>query len=225
VTARQRQTPGASDTLALGLILAAAGGGMDAYTYLARGKVFANAQTGNLVLLGVRAFEGEWARALCTLVPVCAFIAGILLTEAIKTRREALRRLHWRQLVLLIETAVLAAAAFLPGSLDALVNAGISFACAMQVAAFRAFRGNPYATTMVTGNLRSGTEHLWRYLRQRGRESLRSGLGYYAIIGSFVLGAGLGAWCTERFALRAALLPAGLLLAAALLAVGRGEEA
>ena len=39
-----------SETLRLGIILALSGGFMDAYSYLERGNVFANAQTGNLLL-------------------------------------------------------------------------------------------------------------------------------------------------------------------------------
>ena len=65
-----------ADSLALGLVLAAAGGFMDAYTFIARGGVFANAQTGNLVLLGVRAFEGD-VRALHYLTPVLAFVPAL----------------------------------------------------------------------------------------------------------------------------------------------------
>ena len=42
-----------SETLFLGALLTVTGGFLDAYTYLCRGKVFANAQTGNIVLLGV----------------------------------------------------------------------------------------------------------------------------------------------------------------------------
>ena len=42
-----------SETHLLGLLLAVVGGFLDAYTYLCRGRVFANAQTGNIVLLGV----------------------------------------------------------------------------------------------------------------------------------------------------------------------------
>ena len=38
-----------SESLLLGAMLAMAGGFFDAYTYLCRGKVFANAQTGNIV--------------------------------------------------------------------------------------------------------------------------------------------------------------------------------
>jgi uncharacterized protein DUF1275 len=49
------------DTLPTGLLLAGAGGFLDAYTFVGRGGVFANAQTGNIVLLGVEA--GETSRA------------------------------------------------------------------------------------------------------------------------------------------------------------------
>ena len=47
---RARQT---SESIELSALLALSGGLMDAYSYLGRGKVFANAQTGNMLLLGV----------------------------------------------------------------------------------------------------------------------------------------------------------------------------
>ena len=40
-------------------LLTLSGGLQDAYTYLRRGKVFANAQTGNIVLLGQSLFDGD----------------------------------------------------------------------------------------------------------------------------------------------------------------------
>ena len=45
----------------------------------------------------------------------------------------------------------------------------ISFVCAMQVETFRKVRGSAFATTMCTGNLRSGTEQLvlWRQTGDR----------------------------------------------------------
>ena len=48
-----------SESLLLGAMLAMAGGFFDAYTYLCRGKVFANAQTGNIVLFGANIAEGN----------------------------------------------------------------------------------------------------------------------------------------------------------------------
>ena len=40
-----------SETFRLGILLAIVGGFLDAYTYISRGEVFANAQTGNICLL------------------------------------------------------------------------------------------------------------------------------------------------------------------------------
>ena len=50
-----------SETLPVGILLALSGGYMDAYTYLFRDHVFANAQTGNLVLFAVNG--SGWAAA------------------------------------------------------------------------------------------------------------------------------------------------------------------
>ncbi len=51
-----------SDSLTVGVLLAVVGGFLDAYTYLLRGHVFANAQTGNIVLLGFRPPKGSSSR-------------------------------------------------------------------------------------------------------------------------------------------------------------------
>ena len=83
---------------------------------------------------------------------------------------------------------------------------------------FRKIRGNPCATTMCTGNLRSGTEHLFRWLHHREGTSGRSALVYYGLILSFVAGAVLSGLLTPLFGTRtvlAACLP--LLLSLALM--------
>ena len=43
-----------SEAFLTGAVLAVVGGFLDAYTYICRGAVFANAQTGNIVLMGIR---------------------------------------------------------------------------------------------------------------------------------------------------------------------------
>ena len=66
-----------SDSYLIGALLAVAGGFLDAYTFLCRGGVFANAQTGNIVLLGVNLASGRWEEAITYLMPVSAFFFGI----------------------------------------------------------------------------------------------------------------------------------------------------
>ena len=49
-----------SESMPLAIFLTLAGGFQDAYSYNCRGKVFANAQTGNIVLLGQNLAQGQW---------------------------------------------------------------------------------------------------------------------------------------------------------------------
>ena len=46
-----------SESMLLNLLLAFRGGFQDAYTYIVRDKVFANAQTGNIVLMSTYLME------------------------------------------------------------------------------------------------------------------------------------------------------------------------
>ena len=66
-----------SESMPLAIFLTLAGGLQDAYSYNCRGKVFANAQTGNIVLLGQNLAEGNWGVALHYLIPLLAFISGV----------------------------------------------------------------------------------------------------------------------------------------------------
>ena len=98
-----------SESFRLGAVLALTGGFLDAYTYLIRGGVFANAQTGNIVLLGVRLMEGDWGGAGHYLVPILAFAAGVLAAELIRGRFRGAQALHWRQITVAAELLLLAA--------------------------------------------------------------------------------------------------------------------
>lgn len=200
-----------SETLPVGLLLALAGGILDAYSYLNRGQVFATAETGNLVLLGINVSLGNWSQALHYLLPVLAYTAGVLVTELLRRRLgDEGGWLHWRQYLLLVECVVIAVVAFLPQSLNPLANLMISFASAVQVDSFRKFNGCGCATTMCTGNLRSGTEHLFFWLSHRERDALNKVGLYYGLILSFVTGAVLSGllshWLHSQTAL-AAILP------------------
>ena len=61
-----------SESLAVGFLLALTGGLLDAYSYLNRGEVFATAETGNIVLMGINLAQQNWSGALHYLLPVLA---------------------------------------------------------------------------------------------------------------------------------------------------------
>ena len=99
-----------SDSMLTAAFIILSGGLQDAYTYLCRGKVYANAQTGNIVLLSTYLCNGEWAAAGRYLVPVLAFMAGIFAAECVHRRFRRMERVHWRQMILLADIVLLCGA-------------------------------------------------------------------------------------------------------------------
>jgi uncharacterized membrane protein YoaK (UPF0700 family) len=81
------------ETVQMGLLLAFAGGYIDAYAWIIHG-IMANAQTANLVLLWVYGTAGKWEQALHFVPPMPAFAVGILiaawLRSAAKERAKSL---------------------------------------------------------------------------------------------------------------------------------------
>lgn len=194
------------------MFLSASGGLQDAYTYIGRGKVFANAQTGNIVLMSQAAFNGDLSRVLHYLIPLLSFALGVAAAEVIHIRYREAKHLHWRQLVLVVEILLLFGVGFLPNTLDLAANALVSFACAMQVQAFRKVHGYPFASTMCIGNMRSGMESLVVYFHLHDRKILYKALHYFGVILLFAIGAGVGAHCVAVFGNKTIWFSCALLL-------------
>ena len=191
-----------SDSFLLSALLSFSGGLQDAYTYMVRGKVFANAQTGNVVLMSQNLMRGQWILSLYYLCPLLSFALGVFVAERIENRFKENRPLHWRQIILLIEMAVLALVGLLSNRFDMVANMLVSFSCAMQVQSFRKVQGYGYASTMCIGNIRSGTESLSQYFRSRDKMALRKALNLFGIILIFAIGAGIGGILSGVFGIR-----------------------
>mgnify|MGYP001114082033 CR=1 FL=1 len=181
-----------SEAFCTAIFLSLSGGLQDVYTYLYRGKVFANAQTGNIVLCGVKLVEGDWGAVLHYLVPLCFFALGVFAAELLRQKFQQMQRLHWRQLVVLCEILMLFVVGFFPQEWNLVANALVSFACAMQVQTFRKVKGYSFASTMCIGNLRSGMESLCAYGKTKDKKILRKSGYYFGIIFLFAVGAALG---------------------------------
>ena len=176
---------------------------MDAYSYIGRGEVFANAQTGNMLLLGVHLSEGNIPAAIRYLCPVLAFTFGIALADIVRNSGIG-SHLHWRQISVVAEAIILTIVSFLPQSHNLLANS---------------------ATTMCIGNLRSGTQNIYTFFQTKKREALEKGLLYYGIILCFICGAIIGNQCIKYFHERAILISSVLLLLAFIMMfITRDEE-
>ena len=216
-----------SESLLLGAILATVGGFLDAHTYICRGKVFANAETGNIVLMGAKLAEGDFKDAFFYLIPITAFACGVFCAEVVKKRFKQSSYIHWRQITVAAEIIVRVSISFVEPTRthNIFTNALVAFVCSLQVQSFRQISGVPLTTTMCTGNLRSGTEHLFNAVTTKNKTILKTAFKYYSIIFFFVLGAAIGAVLSDKIGRYSTLFAAaGLLVAFLLMFINKEAE-
>ena len=205
-----------SQRMRVAYLLTLVGGYLDAYTYFERGGVFANAQTGNIVKLGIALANGARDLYLRYLIPIVAFSVGLLTALAIKEYLEARELRLVRRSVLAAEIVGLAVVGLIPlnEELDIVANSIVSFVAAMQYETFTTFRGEAIVTTMSTGNLKKCVDALFEGVVRRDTEKLLRSVLFFSIIVTFTTGAFVGTRCCDLMG-RAAVIPAiiGLALA------------
>lgn len=201
-----------SESFLVAAFLSFSGGLQDVYTYIARGAVFANAQTGNIVLLSRSAFSGNWPSFIHYMIPVLFFALGIAAAEVIRHYLQKSYLIHWRQIVLVMEILLLSAVGFMPDTWNLMANALVSFSCAMQVQTFRKVNSYAFASTMCIGNIRSGMDALCTYFMNHDRLTLFKSFHYFGVIFLFAMGAGTGSLLIPRWGLHTIWLSCFLLL-------------
>ncbi|MBJ7291464.1 YoaK family protein [Williamsia sp.] len=183
-----------STTVRLGMLMAAVGGFLDVYTFVNRGGVFANAQTGNLIFLGIKASQGRWWDAAAHLPPVIAFVAGVMTAQYLTTTAARTWLRYPVRSVLVVEFVLLLAVGFVPSSErlsygDELSTVVIAYAAAIQIAVFKTLVDVAYSTTMTTGNLKSMSIALYDWVVEHDSVARPHAVNLAAIIGSFLSGA------------------------------------
>ena len=203
----------ASQRMRVAYILTLVGGFLDAYTYFIRGGVFANAQTGNIVKLGIALANGARDKYLFYLIPICSFALGLLTALSIKEVLERKQVRLVRRSILAIEMAVLAVVGTLPlgEGWDLLANSLVSFVAALQYETFTTFRGKAIVTTMSTGNLKKFVDALFEGIVHHDGEKLRRAGLFISIIATFTCGAFVGTRFCDVMG-RAAVIPVIVLL-------------
>ena len=196
-------------------LLMLTGGIFGAFTYILRGGVFCNAQTGNFLLLAMALGCGDWRHALYYVIPITAYCLGAFVSEAAERRRGRLRLLRWETVLVLWEMAAVALLGFLPeGAPVQITQILVNFICSMQYNTFRQARGIPMATTFCTNHIRQVGVALYGSVtgNAAARERLAAHLG---MLLAFVLGGALStALCSPLLgrAVWLAEIPLGLVL-------------
>ncbi len=192
------------ESVPFGIILSIVGGFLDAYTFIDRGGVFANAQTGNIVLMGVYGAQGAWGQALSCIPPIIAFMLGVLVTESLKSNAPRIYKLEWIHLVLIFEILLLFIIGFIPPDFpDIAVTVAVSFAASVQVCSFNKLVDSQYNTTMHTGNLKYASQAIFTAITKKDRQAAVKAYRYFVIIVTFIIGGFLGGLLTLMFSYRA----------------------
>ena len=89
--------------------LAMVSGFLETYTYLLKGGVFANAQTGNFALLGMAIAHGDVKKVFTYLIPMCFYVIGIALTVTMPRLLDENKLLRWDTVFVALEIGLLGA--------------------------------------------------------------------------------------------------------------------
>ena len=202
----------AARTLWFALLLTLANGFLDAHTYLARGGVFANVQTANVIFSAIDLSERKAAAALAHVWPLLAFITGMLLASHIKSGRMEQVVPHSLRWTMGVQAVVLAIIGFVPASVDhTYVTVPISFLAAVQIGLFRSVGDLAYLPVATTGNLMRFMESAYDSVVEKRSEARRAVLVYGTLILAFAGGALAGAVASNAWGVHAIWLPAGFL--------------
>jgi uncharacterized membrane protein YoaK (UPF0700 family) len=194
-----QQAPAASlfsrdEALSIAGLLAFTGGYLEAYAWIVH-RVFANAQSANLVFFWVYLTGGEFAKALHYIPPLLAFSGGVILASWLRwvAPQRAPRISTLTEIVFLFIVAILHNR--FPEVAGTL---GLSMVAAFQMVSFPRVEGLSYNSVMVTSNFRQAIEGLFAaFAGSAGARPFRRPYVFGAMCVAFGTGAAVGAFVTE----------------------------
>lgn len=198
-------------------LLMASAGMMGAYTYILRGGVFCNAQTANVLVMGISFGKGDWAAGVYYLIPFSAYLLGAFVSEVLPSPVKRLGFLRWDTYLILFETAVLLLLGLVPLTVPhQIVQVAVNFLASMQYNTFRQAEGIPMATTFCTNHIRQVGVGVAKAIRKRDGVALRRSLIHLGMVACFFVGAAsLTSLCgvMAEKAIWLTLVPMGIVLA------------
>ena len=204
-----RQRP---ETTIQGALLSCVGGYLDAFTFVRFG-LFANAQTGNVVLLGVDAGRAEWHDALLRLVPIVVFFLTVIGIEVLARLAAAGRVRRPLRVALGVEITGLLLVTALPDRAPQLaITITVTMVAAIQFSTFRTLVDAPYSSLLASGNLRALAVSLHQRVINRDATTNGQILRFVVVIVAFIAGATLGAVITSQLGNAASAVPASLIV-------------
>lgn len=200
------------DRLGTAMFLTFIGGFLDAYCVILRGGVFASAQTGNIVFIGVDIATNQWSQLPEKIMPIIAFGIGVIIVQLARRHFNTARLNIWRLWLLALQIIVLIIVGFLSTAVtNMIVTTMLSMSMATQLASYSTVNGYPYANTFTTGNYRKLVENCYLFIATKEKKYQQKAKYFGLIVGSFFIGTIGSGFLVKVINVRAAWLAAALL--------------
>ncbi|CAI2667850.1 hypothetical protein AKUH4B504J_06770 [Apilactobacillus kunkeei] len=171
----------------IAILLAITSGGIDAYTFIEQGGVFAGLQTGNSILFGISLANHDFAQSLKYIFSIIFFALGIVI---IKVMQRKLDSINTRKVIIMFyEIVVIMLVGLLVKDTSSVLIVGLlSLVSAAQLQEFKLLKGNPFNPLMMTGNISKIANNAYLALVDHDKKAKALLIDTIMVITSFILG-------------------------------------
>ncbi|MCX8743343.1 DUF1275 domain-containing protein [Lactobacillus sp. B3795] len=171
----------------IAILLAITSGGIDAYTFIEQGGVFAGLQTGNSILFGISLANHDFAQSLKYIFSIIFFALGIVI---IKVMQRKLDSINTRKVIIMFyEIVVIMIVGLLVKDTSSVLIVGLlSLVSAAQLQEFKLLKGNPFNPLMMTGNISKIANNAYLALADHDKKAKSLLIDTIMVITSFILG-------------------------------------
>lgn len=163
-------------------------GFLNAFTFVTQGRRFAGVQSGNVISWAYYLAMKDYVQVYQFSVPIIFFALGQVFTYLAKRWFDETHH-YWHFGSSLILTLLTAFAALVtPFVSEFYTNALVAFIASIQVETFQKIRGAPYASVMMTGNVKNAARLYFRGLFEKNKQLREEGKHIFFIIVSFAMG-------------------------------------
>lgn len=167
-------------------------GFIDAYTFLQQEESFASAQTGNLVVLSVKLFSGDWKEAVSHVWAFGGFAIGAFAGEAVIERSKDQGTKNYRYYLLIRTILFFVLALFQEQLIGVIMLFALGMTAGYELTAFRQFRGTFVNNGIMTGNIKNLMSNLYQLVFKRESKAKSQFTDLATTILIFMFGAGAG---------------------------------
>lgn len=171
----------------IAILLAITSGGIDAYTFIEQGGVFAGLQTGNSILFGISLANHDFDQSLKYIFSIIFFALGIVI---IKVMQRKLDSINTRKVIIMFyEIVVIMLVGLLVKDTSSVLIVGLlSLVSAAQLQEFKLLKGNPFNPLMMTGNISKIANNAYLALVDHDKKAKSLLIDTIMVITSFILG-------------------------------------